>query len=398
LAASPLSGLLVVDLSRHLPGPLAARLLADLGARVVKVEEPGEGDPVRFAPPRRAGVGALAALLLAGVESVALDLKRPAARAVLARLLARADVLLESFRPGTLARLGFPLEELRARHPRLVVCSISGWGQEGPLAGRAGHDLTYQALAGTLAPTAAMPAAPLADLVGAWSAVAAILAALLERQRTGAGRHVDAALLDAGAHANLTAWAADAAGPHAVGEPLALTGALPCYNLYRTADGAHLALAALEPHFWRRFCRLAGRADLVRHQYSRSPRIRRRVKALVARRPLAEWLELLAAADVPAAPVLAAAAAREQPQMRLRAVVTAGPDALPRLAFPALLDGERPRAADARVPRLGEHTAAVLAELAAPEADLSPRRQRQEGIGPRFSWRLLLGRVRGPRS
>jgi crotonobetainyl-CoA:carnitine CoA-transferase CaiB-like acyl-CoA transferase len=130
--ASPLSGVLVLDLSRHLPGPLAARLLADLGARVVKVEEPAEGDPIRNSPPVRDGIGALGAILLAGVESVALDLKQPGGREALERLIARADVLIESFRPGTLARLGFPPEELRAHHPRLVIASISGWARTVP--------------------------------------------------------------------------------------------------------------------------------------------------------------------------------------------------------------------------------------------------------------------------
>jgi crotonobetainyl-CoA:carnitine CoA-transferase CaiB-like acyl-CoA transferase len=391
VSASPLSGLLVVDLSRHLPGPLAARLLADLGARVVKVEEPSRGDPVRTAPPRRGGTGALAAILLAGVESVALDLKRPAALAVLDRLLARADVLLESFRPGTLARLGLPPAELRARHPRLVHCSVTGWGPSGPYAQRAGHDLTYQAVAGTLAATAAMPAVPVADLVGAWSAVSAILAALLERQRTGEGCHVDAALFDAGVHANLTAWAAEAGGRRRVGEALSLSGALPCYNLYRTADGEPLALAALEPHFWYRLCNAVGRLDLVRKQYSRSPRVRRKVAALVKSRTRAEWMELLLREDIPAEPVLAAAAAREHPQTQERGLLGRGPDGLPRLGFPARLDGERPRAA-AAVPRLGEHTAALLDEIEAPEAALPARRRREAGIGPRPGWKGWLRR------
>ena len=179
---------------------------------MVKVEEPKLGDPVRMTPPVREGVGTLGAILLAGVESVALDLKAPAGREALEKLIAGADVMIESFRPGTLARLGFPPEELRARYPRLVIGSISGWGQDGPYAARAGHDLTYQAVAGTLAATAAMPAVQTADQIGAWSLVTAILAALFERERTGEGKRVDVALLDAGLHANLTAWAAEAGG------------------------------------------------------------------------------------------------------------------------------------------------------------------------------------------
>jgi alpha-methylacyl-CoA racemase len=385
---APLAGRLVVDLSRHLPGPLTARLLADLGARVLKVEEPTLGDPVRQAPPRRSGTGALAAILLAGIESIALDLKQPSARAVLERLLERADVLIESFRPGTLARLGFPPEELRERFPRLVVCSISGWGQGGPYVRRAGHDLTYQALAGTLAPTAAMPAVQIADLTGAWSAVSSILAALLERERTGRGRHIDAALFDAAVHANLTAWAAEAGDRNAVGEELHLTGALPCYNLYRTAEGDTLALAALEPHFWRRFCEAAGRKDLIGLQFRASERARRKVASLVRSRTRAEWMDLLVREDIPAEMVLSAAEVRSHPQTRERGVLAEGPDALPRLAFPARLDGERPQAG-ARMPGLGEHTRPVLEELGIREYEES------YGVGRRFSWKRLLGRWLG---
>ena len=381
----------MVDLSRHLPGPLAGKLLADLGARVVKVEEPSLGDPVRGAPPRRHGTGSLAALLLSGIESLALDLKNPGSRPVLERLLERADVLLDSFRPGTLARLGFPPEKLRELYPRLVVCSVTGWGPSGPYARRAGHDLTYQALAGTLAATATMPAVPLADMIGAWSAVTSILAALFERERTGEGRRIDAALFDAGLHANLVGWAGEAGGSKAVGQALPLSGALPCYNLYQTADGHHLALAALEPHFWQRFCQATGRKALVRRQYSSSPKVRRKVADLIASRTRAEWMEVFASEDIPAEPVLTAAEARAHPQARERGLLSDGPEGLPRLGFPAQLDGERPQGGD-RVPELGEQTAALLAELGLPER--SRREWSREGVGRRFSWRQWLGWLR----
>ncbi len=384
--ASSLSGLLVVDLSRLLPGPLASRLLADLGARVVKVEEPSLGDPVRMSPPVRESVGALAGILLAGVESIALDLKQPAGQEVLARLLERADVLLESFRPGTLARLGFPPEELRRRYPRLVVCSLTGWGQTGPYAPRAGHDLTYLAVAGALASTAAMPSVQAADQIGSWSAVTSILAALLERQRTGEGRHIDASLLDASVHANIVGWALEADGKKAVGRRLPLTGALPCYNLYETADGRLLALGALEPHFWRRFCTAAGREDLIRRQYSTSRRVHRQVAELIRGRTLKDWMDLAGREDVPAEPVLSAAEARTHPQVAARALLDGGPDQ-PRLAFPARLDGERPRSAD-RVPKLGEQTKALLAELGYPREVA-----KAEGVGPQFSFRRWLRRL-----
>jgi crotonobetainyl-CoA:carnitine CoA-transferase CaiB-like acyl-CoA transferase len=329
----------------------------------------------------------LAGLLLSGVESVALDLKQPAGRCVLEALLERADILLESFRPGTLARLGFAPEELRVRHPRLILCSISGWGQSGWYAARAGHDLTYQAVAGTIAATSppAMPAAPLADLTGAWSAVAAILAAVVERHRTGEGKRIDAALYDAAVHSNLTAWAAEAGGAKKVGESLPLSGALPCYNLYRTAEGDVLALAALEPHFWERFCRAAGRKDLIRLQYRSSSRAQRKVAALIRSRTRAEWLDLLVREDIPAEIVLSAAEARADPQAKERELLADGPDSLPRLAFPALLDGERPQSGE-RVPDLGEHTEALLDELGL------GKMKKELGVGKRFSWKRLLAR------
>ncbi len=409
MSSAPLDGILVVDLTRHLPGPLAARILRDLGARVVKVEEPEIGDPVRLAPPLRDGVGTLAAILLAGVESVALDLGRAPAREVLARLLERADVLLESFRPGRLARFGLAPEELAERFPRLVVCSISGWGQAGPHAHRAGHDLTYQALAGTLAATGRMPNAPVADLLGAWSAAAAVLAALVERRRSGRGARVDAALLDAAGHAALTALAVEGERPHAVGEPLPLTGALPCYNLYRTRDGGRVALAALEPRFWKRFCRAVGRRDLVGLQYDGAPESRRVVAALVAERDAAEWSRLFDEHDLPGEAVLSLAEAAEHPQVRERGLVMSstsstssassapggttagsGAEGAP-LGFPALFDGERPRAG-AGVPAVGADTDRVLEELGVDEARLSRRARRRLGIGPRLGWRRLLAR------
>lgn len=393
MSAAPLANLVVVDLGRHLPAPLATRLLRDLGARVIKVEEPTQGDPVRTAPPGRGGRSGLATLLLAGQESVALDLKRPGAVAALDELLAGADVLVESFRPGTLARLGLDPAALRTRFPRLVVLSISGWGQDGPHAGRAGHDLTYEAVGGSLAATARVPAVPVADLVGAWSAVTAVLAALLERERSGQGAWIDAALGDAAVHAALVSWGAEADGPKAVGERLALTGALPCYNLYRTADGEALAVACLEPHFWRRLCDAVGRPDLVGLQFDVGPEARARVAALVATRRRAEWEEIARVHDLPVAPVLAPSAVRAHPQVAARGVVASGDDGLARLAFPARFDGERPGAgAAAGLPVLGEHTASVLRGAGSGAMELSRGERRRAGIGRRWSARRLLAR------
>lgn len=397
----PLAGLLVVDLSRYLPGPLVSRLLADLGARVLKIEEPTLGDPARHDPQGRDGKSALAAMLLAGHESLALDLKKDAARACLEELLLEADVLVESFRPGTLARLGLDPAELRQRFPRLVIASVTGWGQDGPHAHRAGHDLTYQALAGSLASSGHMPTVQVADIVGAWSAVSAVLAALYRRdhrhktrgredgETNGEGAHVDQALLDAAGHAAITAWAAESDGPKTVGEPLMLTGAIPCYDLYKTKDGGRLALAALEPKFWKSFCRATDRKDLVLRQYSREPTVRDEVTKLVASRTREEWERLMHEHDIPAEPVLSASEALEHPQVRHRGLVQEGPEGLPRLGFPAKIDGIRPRG-DARFPELGGETEKLLDEFALARGVAGSRRA--AGIGRKRSVkRWLLG-------
>lgn len=401
MSSAPLAGVTVVDLSRHLPGPLAAHLLADLGARVVKVEEPSSGDPVRLAPPladraANGGEGRLATLLLSGVESVALDLKRPAGREVLERLLAGADVLLETFRPGTLARfgsaarLGFAPDELRERHPRLVVCSLSGWGADGPYAARAGHDLTYQALAGTLAATGDTPPYPAADVAGAWAAVSSILAALLARARTGEGTTIDGSLYDAALHLNLVGWAERERGL-TVGERHRLAGALPCYRVYATADGGRLAVSALEEHFWRRFCEAAGRSDLLKLQYREDAEAHARVAEMVAARTLAEWTELLATIDVPIEPVLSSTEAAEHPQAEARGVLRRGADGLLRLAFPARIGGARPAAAE-RYPELGEDTGRIVEEAGGEAAGMTPRARRKAGVGRRWSWQRAVKR------
>lgn len=389
MSDTPLAGLLVVDLTRHLPGPLVARLLADLGARVVKLEEPEMGDPARQAPPLVRGRSALAATLLAGVESVAADLKRPGGRDLLARLLGRADVLLESFRPGTLARLGFPPEELRRSHSRLVVCSLSGFGQQGPAAGRAGHDLTYQAVAGTLVTPTAMPGVPAADLLGAWSAVAAVLAALLERASRGEGCWIDASLLDGALHGNLVQWAALVGGATAPGD---LGGDLPCYNLYRARDGRMVALGLLEPRFWRTFCARTGRRDLRRRQFERSAAARRQVADLIASRSGLEWQALFEAENLPAELVQPAATSREDPRVTARELLGRDADGLPRLGFPARFDGVRP-ARGGELPVLGADTRRLLAELGSPLAGASRLARRRAGVAPRWSWRSLLWRM-----
>lgn len=382
--------MVVLDLSRYLPGPLVSRLLADLGAQVVKVEEPRQGDPSRQAPPLVDDRSSLAALLLSGHRSIALDLKQATAQTVLGRLLEDADVLVESFRPGALARFGFDTESLRRRFPALVICSLTGWGQDGPYASRAGHDLTYQAAAGVLASGGAMPATQTADIVGAWSGALSVVAALYRRQQTGQGCAVDQSLYDAAGHAGITIWAAEADGPKAVGEPLMLSGALPCYDLYRTRDGGQLAMAALEPHFWQRFCQVVGRKEWRLQQFSSNPALRRQVAELIAERDRDDWTRLFAEHDLPIEAVLSPAEAMEHPQMAARGWLHRVPGEPLRLAYPACFDGRRPPVQETMAD-LGEHTDEMLEELGL-AAELSRRQRRRGGVGRRFSLKAWVTR------
>ena len=291
----PLGGMLVVDFSRYLPGAFASRELLELGARVVCVEPPG-GDPMRRDAP------AWDAALRAGKESLEVDLKRDPAPAL--ELVWQADVVLESFRPGVAARLGVGPEHVPER---TVYCSITGFGLGGRHEQRAGHDLNYLGWAGVLWDTApAWPPVQIADLAaGSLGAVTKILAALLERERTGKGTRVVVSMTH-GSHR----FVAHRLGGDTV--PRLLTGGLAFYRVYETGDGRHVTVAALEPVFFRRLAELLGRPDLAERQFDPDQEtLAAELAEIFAARPLAEWLELFDAEDVCVGPVatLAEAAA-----------------------------------------------------------------------------------------
>ena len=284
----PLDGTLVVDLTRYLPGPFASRELLELGARVVKLEPP-EGDPMLRT------AGAWYEALNGGKEVVRCDLKAEPERA--RELCAQADVVLEGFRPGVAARLGLGPDDLP---DKVVYCSITGFGLGGRHERRAGHDLNYLGWAGVLADTApGMPPVQIADLAaGALAAVNRILAALLERERTGRGSRVVVSMTH-GSHR----FAAHRLG----GEPIdrLLTGGLACYAVYPTADGRYLTVGALEPKFFVRLCELLQLSGLAARQYDADAQeeLRDALRARFESRPLDEWLELFDAEDVCVGPV-----------------------------------------------------------------------------------------------
>jgi crotonobetainyl-CoA:carnitine CoA-transferase CaiB-like acyl-CoA transferase len=247
----PLEGMVVLDLSRMLPGAVLARQLVDLGARLIKIEEPRMGDPMRLVPPFVGGIGVGFAAMLRGAESVALDLRSQDDAKRLRALAGRADVLVESFRPGTLDRWGLGWETLSATNPRLVWCSLSSYGQSGPAADLVGHDLNFMAATGALRELDpnGVPGLQIADVAGALLAASAVLAALVDRERRGRGRYLDQPL--AAAPLPFVTWAyAEASAGGLAGRPLLLAGRCPCYRTYLCGDGTQIAVAALEPKFW----------------------------------------------------------------------------------------------------------------------------------------------------
>ncbi len=347
-----LEGVRVLDLSQYVPGPYAALILADLGAEVVKLEPPG-GEPMRRAALRgKDGVSAHYKVMNGGKTVVELDLKSPAGKAGFETLLAAADVMVESYRPGVLDRLGFTRERLLELNPRLVHVALSGWGQGGPYRLKAGHDINYMSLGGGLiaagplaAPSFAWP--PAADYASGIQAAAAALAGLVRRGRTGTGAFIDVSLAEsvlAWQSIGLTSAARGAGAPtRAAGQ---LNGGAACYNIYRTKDGRFLSLGNLEAKFWANFCRAVGRPVWIPRQWEPLPQhtLIAELAALFAAEPLAHWERILEPVDNCFEPVREFAEIEDHAQVAARRLVqrTEGPEPLVEVLFPAWVDGAPP--------------------------------------------------------
>lgn len=372
----------MLDLTRLLPGPMASLALADLGAKVDKLEDPSPGDYLRSMPPIAGESGRTYQVLNRDKRALVLDLKHPDGAALLLRIVQHYDVLLEGFRPGVLDRLGVGHAALLAAHPGLVVCAISGYGQEGPLARRAGHDLNYLARAGVLGVTGPESAAPsvsgaqMADVAGgAQWAVAAVLAGLLQRARTGLGCVADIAMCEGSvplaAFALSSAMHAEAATTPGAG---ALDGGLAVYNTYRTRDGGAVALGALEPKFWLAFCAGVGwEADfdaLVPGPHQ--PALRARLTALFALRTRTEWAHFAAEHDCCLEPVLAPHELPGDAHHRARGVFfpVAGDDGSATTCFRTPL-GEGAAATHSAARPAGADTVTILREAGLAEGDIA---------------------------
>ena len=389
MTGAPLAGVRVADLSRVLAGPYATMLLADFGAEIIKVEPPAGDDTRTWGPPFAGGESAYFLAVNRGKRSVTLNLKTPGGREALERILAGSDVLVENFRPGTLARLGFPPEAVMERHPRLVWCSVSAYGQYGPLADRPGYDAIMQGEAGWMGLTGPPEGPPmkvgasLADVSAGMMAASGVLAALFARERDGRARRVDVALFDS----VVATLCYQAQGYLLTGEEPARSGnAHPSLTPYETFDASdgHVIVGVGNDPAWKRFCAVAA-PELDRPGFARNPdRVRRRaaLRALLEpvfrSRSVSDWERRLGEAGVPVGRVRSVGEILASPQLAARRMVferahpalgeNGAPGPLRMVGNPVQFDGG-PRAAALPPPTRGQHTDAVLAECAGYRAD-----------------------------
>jgi CoA:oxalate CoA-transferase len=381
-AKGPLAGLFVLDLSRVLAGPYCTLVLADLGARVVKVEAPGRGDDARQIGPFVGGVSAYFLSLNRGKESIALDLRAEGDRAIFGALLARADVLVENFRPGVMERLGLGFAALHARFPRLVVASTSGFGQTGPYARRPAYDVVVQGMGGIMSLTGHPGGPPTrvgtstGDITAGLFSAIGVLAALVERARTGQGRHVDVAMLDcqvATLENAIARYVATGVVPGPIGSR---HPSVTPFQAFATRDG-FVIVAAGNDGLFAKLCAALGRPAFAHDARFRTNDERtRNVEALTAElesafaaRASSEWLAALEAAGIPCGPLNDVAAVLADPQVRARNMVVRVEDpdagAFSVAGNPVKLSGVGDPPTRPPAPRLDEHRAAILAELAA---------------------------------
>jgi len=381
-APGPLAGTLVVDLTRVLAGPFCTLVLVDLGARVIKVEAP-EGEDARRIGPFIEGRSAYFLSLNRGKESIALDLKEQADRAIFEKLLARADVLAENFRPGVMERLGYGWETLHERFPRLVMASTSGFGQTGPYAGRPAYDLVAQAMGGIMSLTGHPGGPPTrvgtstGDITAGLFTAIGIQAALLERERSGRGRHVDVAMLDCQVATLENAIARHQAEGKTPGPLGSRHPSIAPFEAFASRDG-HVIIAAGNDALFEELCRSIGRPELARDERFRSNEDRtQNVEALktlleeaLAARSTGEWLALLEQAGIPCGPLNDVAAVVTDPQVLARNMVVTVEDAvagpLSLAGNPVKLSGVADPSTREPAPELDEHRARILAEFEAP--------------------------------
>ena len=361
----PLAGIRILDLTRLLPGPVTTLHLADLGAEVIKIEDPQVGDYARTLGTGQGEDSAYFRMINRNKQGLRLDLKKPEGVEVFMRLAREADVIIESFRPGVMDKLGVGYAVIAAVNPKIAYCSISGYGQDGPYKDLAGHDINYLGYAGVLdqigsaGGNPAIPNFQIADLLGgAMTAAMGILAVVIEAQRTGQGRYIDVSMTDSVlAHTYFAMLRLNDAGQSAPRGTDLLSGGLPCYATYRCADGKHMAVGALEGKFWKTACEVLGHPDWLKRQWDAG--LRGELAELFATRPRDEWASLFAAVDCCITPILSPEEALANEQILARKMVVQE-DGLTQFAPPLKMSGFEFSIRQA-APKSGEHNAAILA-------------------------------------
>jgi len=372
-----LEGITVLDFTRLLPGPFCTQLLCNLGAEVIKIEDPKLGDYMRSVPPIVRDVSYPFLMVNRGKRSLAVDLKTPEGQEIVHKLARGADAVVEQFRPGVMARLRVAYDDLAMMNPKLVYCSFSGYGQTGPYKGLPGHDINFQALAGILGVTTgredkapAIPGVPIADLASGFNAALAILAALRARDRTGRGEFIDISIYDTAITLMVLGLARFlATGEEPVAGETLLTGSFPFYSLYETKDGRWLSVATVEPKFWSRMCELIGAADLSEKQFSDGAERLAVAQTLAERfrtRTLAEWEALLENEDLPITGVKSVSEVVRDPHVKARgllpAVDVSGLGKVKVIAHPAKYTVSETRN-PTRLPARGQDTEEILRSL-----------------------------------
>ncbi|MCL5289860.1 MAG: CoA transferase [Firmicutes bacterium] len=372
----PLEGIKVLDLTKLLPGPFCSMILADFGAEVVKIEQPGKGDYVRRYPPFNKGFGSIFLALNRNKKSLSINLKEPAAKEIFYRLVQNADVILEGFRPGVAKKMNIDYDTLKKINPRLIYCSISGYGQDGPYAHKPGHDVNYLGYAGVLGLTGhatvgpVLPGVQIADIGGgALMAIIGILLSIIARRYTGKGQYVDISMLD-----GLISWLVPVAGSYFIdgiapglGETR-LTGKYACYGVYQTKDGGYITLGAFEEHFWKRLCRYFGKDEYIAYQYvdEKQNELFAFFREQFAVRDRDEWVVALEEQDICCGPVYNLAEVFNDPQVLHRMMISEIEHPclgkIKQLGFPIKLSAT-PADLYLPPPSLGEHTEQILTEL-----------------------------------
>ncbi|MFC1849948.1 CaiB/BaiF CoA transferase family protein [candidate division CSSED10-310 bacterium] len=381
---SLLNGIRILDLTRLLPGPMCTLFLADMGAEVIKIEQPGVGDYIRWVPPLHKQEGVAFLALNRNKKSICLDIKKEQGREIFMKLVADSDVIIESFRPGVTERIGIDYQRVVLTKPDMIYCSLTGFGQESPYRNRADHDINYLALSGLFhyfflaQDQPVVPPIQLADVGGgSFPAAIGILAALVNRNKTGKGEYIDVSMLD-----GLMTWSSLLSAAYfsggrepKIGEGL-LAGEYPCYNLYRTADDRFISVGTIEPKFWVSFLKVIGRPDLKNKQFAEGEEatdIRAEIQNIIEQEPLSYWQERFSGENQCVEPLLTLSEALTQQHVVQRGLLktlhhpTEGD--IQQIGHP-LKYTQSAQKNDTHPPKLGEHTQEILQQLGFNQDDI----------------------------